>query len=120
MIANRSKRRRRRAPAHFHHTLPSSDPVSRHLLAEERIFQQALQNSKLDTMVGGVLAIPHAPVFFPTIEDFEGNPIQYVEKIRPVAEKYGIVKIVPPKGWNPRSSFGKSLQSLASYPVLCY
>ncbi|CAB9516648.1 specific demethylase 5D [Seminavis robusta] len=31
----------------------------------------------------------------------EGNPLHYVEKIRPIADKYGICKIVPPKGWKP-------------------
>lgn len=36
-----------------------------------------------------------APVFVPTIEEFK-NPLTYINKIRPVAEKYGICKIKPP------------------------
>ena len=97
------KRRRRRAPAHYHAVSAA------HIAAEERIFQQALQNCKLDTTRTGNLEIPFAPVFYPTVEDFKGDPMQYVEKIRSIAEKYGIAKIVPPEGWNPGSVFGKLL-----------
>lgn len=88
-----AKRRRRRAPMHYHATTA----------AEERLLHQAIQNSKLEKgrLADGRLDVPLAPVFYPTIEDFEGNPLSYIEKIRPVAEGYGICKIVPPKGWNP-------------------
>lgn len=43
---------------------------------------------------------PEAPVFEPTDEDFE-NPLRYIDKIRPVAEKCGICKIRPPPEWQP-------------------
>lgn len=36
-----------------------------------------------------------APVFVPTVEEFK-NPLTYINKIRPIAEKYGICKIRPP------------------------
>lgn len=36
-----------------------------------------------------------APVFVPTIDEFK-NPLTYINKIRPIAEKYGICKIRPP------------------------
>lgn len=36
-----------------------------------------------------------APVFEPSEEDFK-NPLIYINKIRPIAEKYGICKIRPP------------------------
>jgi hypothetical protein len=92
-----NKRRRRRQPAHFHSVTA----------AEERYLHQAIQNSKLDKARQAKLEIPHAPVFFPTVEEMEGNPLHYVEKIRPIAERYGICKIVPPKGWNPAPHFGE-------------
>ena len=116
--ARASKRRnRRRCPtSHFQAST----------VAEERLLQQAIQNSKLDQgrPVDGKLRIPSAPVFYPTIEEFEGNPIHYVEKIRPIAEKYGICKIVPPDGWNPGPQFGKSsasyhLKAFDSYDFVC-
>jgi uncharacterized membrane protein YukC len=100
---NRSpKRRRRRVPAHHYNAVSSAQ-----VAAEERFLQQAIQNSKLDKVRAHNLELPNAPVFFATIEDFRGNPLQFVEKIRPVAEKYGICKIVPPPQWNPESVFSK-------------
>lgn len=36
-----------------------------------------------------------APVFIPTSEEFK-NPLLYIQKIRPLAEKFGICKIKPP------------------------
>lgn len=36
-----------------------------------------------------------APVFVPTEQEFK-NPLTYISKIRPIAEKYGICKIRPP------------------------
>lgn len=91
-----TKRRRRKAPQ------PIYDPVSHaKLRAEERIFQQAIQNSKLETGRSASLEVPYAPVFYPSEKDFMAGPLHYVEKIRPIAEAYGIAKIVPPKGWKP-------------------
>ncbi|KFB41574.1 AGAP004854-PA-like protein [Anopheles sinensis] len=43
---------------------------------------------------------PEAPVFEPSEEDFK-NPLVYINKIRPMAEKYGICKIRPPSSWQP-------------------
>ena len=36
-----------------------------------------------------------APVFIPTAEEFK-NPLLYIQKIRPLAEKFGICKVKPP------------------------
>lgn len=96
MSFERGKRRRRK-PAHAYFASPQSTE-------EERLLQQAIKNSRRDRHLpkdGGWLLLPSGPVFFPTIEEFEGNPLHYIDKIRPVAEKYGIAKIVPPEGWNP-------------------
>ncbi|VEL12517.1 unnamed protein product [Protopolystoma xenopodis] len=43
---------------------------------------------------------PEAPVFRPNEEEFK-DPLDYIAKIRPIAFKTGICKIVPPKTWNP-------------------
>ncbi|XP_034936200.1 lysine-specific demethylase lid isoform X2 [Chelonus insularis] len=45
-------------------------------------------------------APPEAPVFEPTAEEFL-DPLAYIAKIRPIAEKSGICKIKPPPNWQP-------------------
>jgi [histone H3]-trimethyl-L-lysine4 demethylase len=47
------------------------------------------------------LGLQEAPTFRPTEEEFRAGPIEYIKKIAPEGRKYGIVKIVPPAGWNP-------------------
>lgn len=86
-----SKRRRFRPPQAFH------TPTAQ----EERLLHQAIQNSKLDKNSRGKIDVPWGPTFYPSVADMESSPMKYIEKIRPVAQHYGIAKIVPPKGWNP-------------------
>lgn len=43
---------------------------------------------------------PECPIFCPNEEEFK-NPLMYISKIRPIAERYGIAKILPPKMWTP-------------------
>ncbi|KAL5098856.1 hypothetical protein RYX36_003183 [Vicia faba] len=44
--------------------------------------------------------VPSAPVFYPTEDEFK-DPLEFIYKIRPVAEPFGICRIVPPKNWKP-------------------
>ena len=43
---------------------------------------------------------PEAPVFKPSPEEFK-HPLRYIASIRPIAEAYGICKVIPPAGWKP-------------------
>ncbi|KAH9403950.1 Lysine-specific demethylase 5A, partial [Tyrophagus putrescentiae] len=42
---------------------------------------------------------PECPVYRPTQEEFDKGPLEYINSIRPVAEKHGICKIIPPKSF---------------------
>nr|POF16960.1 lysine-specific demethylase [Quercus suber] len=44
--------------------------------------------------------IEEAPVFHPTEEEFE-DTVEYIARIRPRVEPYGICRIVPPPSWQP-------------------
>jgi len=39
--------------------------------------------------------VVEAPTFHPTEKDFQ-DPLEYIDKIRPIAEKFGICRVVPP------------------------
>ena len=44
--------------------------------------------------------LEEAPTFRPNEEDFK-DPFEYIRRIRPEAEKFGICKIIPPDSWSP-------------------
>jgi histone demethylase JARID1 len=50
------------------------------------------------TRIHGVI---EAPTFYPTEDEFRLGPIEYIKTIKEAGAKYGIVKVVPPKSWNP-------------------
>ncbi len=56
---------------------------------EERMLAQAIANSRTDQCRQPLTVIPFGPTFYPTIEDFSGDPLEYLETIRHEAEKYG-------------------------------
>uniref|UniRef100_A0A1B0CWY8 [histone H3]-trimethyl-L-lysine(4) demethylase n=1 Tax=Lutzomyia longipalpis TaxID=7200 RepID=A0A1B0CWY8_LUTLO len=43
---------------------------------------------------------PEAPTFRPSLDEFK-DPLAYINKIRPTAERFGICKIIPPSSWSP-------------------
>lgn len=58
-------------------------------MEEERMLAQAIANSRTDQRREPLTDIPFGPTFYPTIEEFSGDPLEYLETIRPEAEKYG-------------------------------
>lgn len=91
-LNRRSNKRRRVRPPHAVHSATA---------AEEQLLHQTIQNTKLDKASRGKIDVPWGPTFYPTEKEMEGSPLDFIEKIRPIAQNYGICKIVPPKGWNP-------------------
>lgn len=67
---------------------------------EEELFQQALMNSRMEKQLPKH-SIEEAPTFRPSEEEFNGNPLDYIESIRKQAEPYGICLIVPPESFKP-------------------
>jgi histone demethylase JARID1 len=45
--------------------------------------------------------VPEAPTFKPNDQEFK-DPLVYINQIRPIAEQFGICKIIPPKTWKPK------------------
>lgn len=75
--------------SYFDLSSPSKDPLD----DEVRAVHPRLQMEKCDEFD---FEVPEeAPVFIPTAEEFK-NPLLYIQKIRPLAEKFGICKIKPP------------------------
>jgi hypothetical protein len=91
-ISHRCSKRRRSQPSQFMSNITS--------FGEQHQLQRAIASSRLDAH-SAPFSVPAGPTFYPSVEEFEGNPLTYISKIRSQAEKYGICKIVPPEGWNP-------------------
>lgn len=50
--------------------------------------------------------LPHCPVFYPTEQEWNNNPFEYLESLSDDhnASDFGICKIVPPRSWRPEFS----------------
>jgi jmjN domain len=57
---------------------------------------QALRKSLLET-TRVTVAVPEAPVFRPTAQEF-ADPLSYISSIQTTAAAAGIAKIIPPPG----------------------
>ncbi|XP_012286667.1 protein Jumonji [Orussus abietinus] len=53
-----------------------------------------------------------APTFRPTEKDFQ-DPLEYIDKIRPVAEKFGICRVVPPQNFKPECKVSDDMRFTA-------
>jgi len=45
--------------------------------------------------------VPPVKTYRPTEEEWAGDPLEYINSIRPEAEKYGVCNIIPPPSWTP-------------------
>jgi histone demethylase JARID1 len=81
---------------------------------EARALQQAIRNSTLLTKREFV-DVKLAPVFHPTEDEF-ADPVKYIATLRSVGTKSGIIKIVPPKGWNPPPCMNQCFQGAQRKP----
>ncbi|XP_029161914.1 LOW QUALITY PROTEIN: protein Jumonji [Nylanderia fulva] len=53
-----------------------------------------------------------APTFHPTDKDFQ-DPLEYIDKIRPTAEKFGICRVVPPPNFKPECKVSDDMRFTA-------
>lgn len=80
---------------------------SAHVLLKSYSVKSVVQESKSDTEKQ--LSTPQgkileAPTFYPSEEEFN-DPLEYIDKIRPEAEKFGLCRIVPPSNFRVRCAF---------------
>lgn len=59
--------------------------------------------------------LQEAPTFRPTEEEWK-EPMEYMKKITPEGQKYGICKIIPPESWNPPFAIDTEVRSSGQTP----
>lgn len=82
--------------------LESGDPVKLEIdgSAETVVEENGVEDAQNGDGRKRCFDIPEAPTYRPTWKQWK-DPIKYIESIREEAEKFGLCKIVPPKGWCP-------------------
>lgn len=53
-----------------------------------------------------------APTFHPSEKDFQ-DPLEYIDKIRPIAEKFGICRVIPPPNFKPECKVSDDMRFTA-------
>lgn len=56
--------------------------------------------------------VVEAPTFHPTEKDFQ-DPLEYIDKIRSIAEKFGICRVVPPPNFKPECKVSDDMRFTA-------
>ncbi|EDV31945.1 uncharacterized protein Dana_GF14289 [Drosophila ananassae] len=87
----------------YHNSCPHPTPTPTPTGIKKTVHTQPHSSNKFDQSKNEEFHFdtpPECPVFRPTVEEFK-NPLAYISKIRSVAEKCGIAKILPPATWSP-------------------
>ncbi|KAJ9590135.1 hypothetical protein L9F63_016747 [Diploptera punctata] len=62
--------------------------------------------------LGSPAQMVEAPIFHPTEKEFQ-DPLEYIDRIRPVAEKFGLCRVVPPPNFKPECKVSDDMRFLA-------
>lgn len=89
---NHRPSKRNRMPTKTYSAEAANDSLTR---KEQRMLAQAISNSEKDLGIDPeqITSIPFGPTFYPTVQEFGGDPLIYLATIRVEAEKYGELPI---------------------------
>lgn len=71
-----------------------------------------LSSSSTTSLGAKEARVVEAPTFYPSEKDFQ-DPLEYIDKIRPVAEKFGICRVVPPPNFKPECKVSDDMRFTA-------
>lgn len=83
-------------PSNFPLSARKAQPLDLKTVERRGTHSQAREVSRSNRLFG----LEEAPTYTPTAEEFR-DPFEYMRKIAPEGQKYGIVKVIPPENWNP-------------------